>query len=58
MIAGPQSQASEAPRVLRDIVRHTVVVRGDAPMPVRTPLPITLPETVAQHIAEQQERMV
>lgn len=58
VIAGPQSQAAEAPRVLRDIVRHTIVVRGDAPMPVRTPLPITLPESVAQHIAEQQGRMV
>lgn len=56
VIAGPQSQAADAPRVLRDIVRGTVVVRGDAPMPVRTPLPITLPEAVAQHIAEQQTR--
>jgi hypothetical protein len=54
VIAGPQSQASEAPRILREIVRATVVVRGDAPMPVRTPLPINLPEAVAQHIAEQQ----
>jgi uncharacterized protein DUF3710 len=54
VIAGPQSQAAEAPRVLRDIVRGTVVVRGEAPMPVRTPLPITLPAAVAQHVAEQQ----
>ncbi|HVV10060.1 DUF3710 domain-containing protein [Amycolatopsis sp.] len=54
VIAGPQSQAAEAPGVLRDIVRDTIVVRGDAPMPVRTPLPITLPHAVAQHIAEQQ----
>jgi len=54
VIAGPQSQAAEAPRVLREIVRGTIVDRGDAPMPVRTPLPITLPEAVAQHIAEQQ----
>jgi hypothetical protein len=54
VIAGPQSQAAEAPHVLREIVRGTIVIRGDAPMPVRTPLPITLPEAVAQHIAEQQ----
>ncbi|MEC3974688.1 DUF3710 domain-containing protein [Amycolatopsis sp. H20-H5] len=54
VIAGPQSQASQAPAVLREIVRHTIVDRGDAPMPVRTPLTITLPEAVAQHIAEQQ----
>lgn len=54
VIAGPQSLAADAPATLREIVRGTVVVRGDAPMPVRTPLPVTLPEAVAQHIAEQQ----
>ena len=54
VIAGPQSMAAEAPAVLRDIVRGTIVVRGDAPMPVRTPLPITLPDAVQQHIAQQQ----
>lgn len=54
VIAGPQSQAAQAPAVLREIVRHTIVDRGDAPMPVRTPLTITLPDAVAQHIAEQQ----
>ncbi|PXY32958.1 DUF3710 domain-containing protein [Prauserella sp. PE36] len=54
VIAGPQSQAAQAPVVLRDIVRETVVVRGDSPMPVRTPLPIKLPESIAAHIAEQQ----
>ncbi|MEV6910475.1 DUF3710 domain-containing protein [Amycolatopsis sp. NPDC051071] len=54
VIAGPQSQASQAPAVLREIVRQTIIDRGDAPMPVRTPLTITLPDAVAQHIAEQQ----
>ncbi|MGW7536540.1 DUF3710 domain-containing protein [Amycolatopsis sp. NPDC054798] len=54
VIAGPQSAAAQAPEVLRAIVRHTVVDRGNSPMPVRTPLPITLPDAVAQHIAEQQ----
>lgn len=56
VIAGPQSQAAQAPEVLRDIVRDTVVVRGDSPMPVRTPLPITLPEAVQEHIAAQQDQ--
>ncbi|WP_037358757.1 DUF3710 domain-containing protein [Amycolatopsis orientalis] len=55
VIAGPQSTASQAPEVLRAIVRRTVVDRGNSPMPVRTPLPITLPDAVAQHIAEQQQ---
>ncbi|SEP35997.1 DUF3710 domain-containing protein [Amycolatopsis saalfeldensis] len=56
VIAGPQSQSAQAPEVLRAIVRHTVVDRGNSPMPVRTPLTITLPEAVAQHIAEQAEQ--
>jgi hypothetical protein len=54
VIAGPQSASAEAPGVLRDIVRGSIVVRGDSPMPVRSPLPITLPDAVAEHIAEQQ----
>ncbi|MFI6025145.1 DUF3710 domain-containing protein [Amycolatopsis magusensis] len=56
VIAGPQSQAAAAPDVLREIVRHTIVVRGDSPMPVRTPLTIELPEAVQQHIAAQQQQ--
>ncbi|MFI5608248.1 DUF3710 domain-containing protein [Amycolatopsis sp. NPDC051903] len=55
VIAGPQSASSTAPDVLRAIVRKTIVDRGASPMPVRTPLPITLPDAVAQHIAEQQQ---
>jgi uncharacterized protein YggU (UPF0235/DUF167 family) len=55
VIAGPQTLASLAPDVLRAIVRRTIVDRGDAPMPVRTPLSITLPEAVAEHIADQQQ---
>jgi hypothetical protein len=55
VIAGPQSEGAAAVEVLRDIVRRTIVDRGDAPMPVRTPLTITLPEAVAEHIAAQQQ---
>jgi hypothetical protein len=54
VIAGPQSQAPRAPEVLREIVRRSIVNRGPDPMPVRTPLTITLPPAVAEHIAEQQ----
>ena len=35
--------------VLEDAVRNIVVVRGTAPMPVRDPLPLTLPREVAEH---------
>lgn len=54
VIAGPQSLAPMAPGVLREIVKGTIVDRGDAPMPVRTPLTITLPDAVAEHIAARQ----
>ncbi|AOS62498.1 DUF3710 domain-containing protein [Actinoalloteichus hymeniacidonis] len=57
--AGPNDHAPELARVLYDVVRDTVVVRGPNPMPVRTPLPITLPERLAQHLeqakAQQQQ---
>jgi hypothetical protein len=56
VIAGPPSEAAAAVEVLREIVRRTIVDRGDAPMPVRTPLTITLPEAVAEHIAAQQQQ--
>ncbi|MER7117044.1 DUF3710 domain-containing protein [Saccharomonospora azurea] len=54
VIAGPQSEAAGAPDVLRSIMRGTVVDRGQAPMPVRTPLQITLPEAIASHIKGRQ----
>lgn len=56
VIAGPQSQAEAAVQMLRTVVRGTVVDRGEAPMPVRTPLKIELPESVAAYVAEQQNR--
>ncbi|PPK64644.1 DUF3710 domain-containing protein [Actinokineospora auranticolor] len=42
-----------ATAALRDMIRGTVVVRGDSPMPVRTPLQIDLPRAIAEHIAAQ-----
>lgn len=52
--AGPKESSAKAAEELRDIVRGTIVVRGDQPMPVRTPLPLQLPEQIAQHIAQAQ----
>ncbi|HVV19097.1 MAG TPA: DUF3710 domain-containing protein [Pseudonocardiaceae bacterium] len=48
--AGPKETSAKAAEELRDIVRNTVVVRGQQPMPVRTPLPLSLPDQIAQHI--------
>ena len=51
--AGPKEQSAKAAEELRNLVRDTVVVRGQLPMPVRTPLPLTLPEEIAQQVQAQ-----
>lgn len=54
VIAGPHQVAEGAPEQLRALVRDTIVVRGTGPMPVRNPLPIRLPDAMAEAVAEQQ----
>jgi uncharacterized protein DUF3710 len=54
VVAGPPASARQGSAALRDLLRDTVVVRGQAPMPVRTPLPIELPDAIAEHIAQVQ----
>ena len=51
--AGPKEQSAKAAEELRNLVRDSIVVRGEHPMPVRTPLPLTLPEEIAQHLQAQ-----
>ncbi|HJP76660.1 MAG TPA: DUF3710 domain-containing protein [Pseudonocardiaceae bacterium] len=51
---GPREQSAQAADELRDIVRETIVVRGVQPMPVRTPLPLKLPDEIAAHIEQAQ----
>jgi len=44
----------------REALADTVVRRGDTPMPVRTPLPVQLPEPMAEQLrqaAAQQAQM-
>jgi hypothetical protein len=55
VVAGPPDRARYSAVALRDLVKGTVVVRGSQPMPVRTPLPIELPDAIAEHIAEQAQ---
>ena len=54
VVAGPSgSTAANAPLVAiaRDILRDTVVNRGSEPHPVRTPLPVVLPQVLAEQLA-------
>lgn len=55
VVAGPQAQAVASAEALRQLLRRTIVVRGDAPLPVRTPLPVELPEEVAQQLFQAQQ---
>ncbi|HEY0805649.1 MAG TPA: DUF3710 domain-containing protein [Pseudonocardiaceae bacterium] len=50
--AGPKDTSAKAAEELRDIVRGTVVVRGSQPMPVRTPLALSVPAEIAQYIEQ------
>ncbi|MFR9729271.1 DUF3710 domain-containing protein [Saccharopolyspora sp. MS10] len=52
--AGPGETAEACAKLLYAVLDDTVVVRGEEPMPVRTPLPIQLPESIARHIQQAQ----
>jgi len=51
--AGPEEHFEQNAEALREMLRGTVVVRGEQPMPPRTPLPVELPEAIARHIQQQ-----
>jgi hypothetical protein len=50
--AGSAEGAQARTELLRDVVRHTVVVRGEEPLPVRSPLPLQLPEALAEQLRQ------
>jgi hypothetical protein len=52
--AGPPEHADACAKLLYATLDEAVVVRGDEPLPVRTPLPIELPEAIARHIQQAQ----
>ncbi|ASU79503.1 DUF3710 domain-containing protein [Actinopolyspora erythraea] len=54
--ASPSEDLDACTKLLYAVIDETVVDRGTEPMPVRTPLPIELPEEIAQHIQRQQEQ--
>nr|WP_229787497.1 MULTISPECIES: DUF3710 domain-containing protein [Actinokineospora] len=56
VVAGPPQLADHSAKALRELLRRTIVVRGAQPMPVRTPLPLELPQAIAEHIAQAQEQ--
>jgi hypothetical protein len=53
-VIGPAGAGGEAARAIDDAFRAVVVVRGNEPMPVREPLPLTLPAQAAQQLAADE----
>jgi hypothetical protein len=54
LISGPAAESREEAEALESAFRGIVVVRGPEPMPVREPLPLTLPPQAAAQLARQQ----
>lgn len=49
---GPAPHAEELAAQLREVIRETIVVRGVEPLPVRSPLPLQLPEHLAAQLKQ------
>lgn len=56
--AGPADGAQARTELLRDVVRQTVVVRGDEPLPVRSPLPLQLPGALDEQLRQAAAELV
>lgn len=59
--AGPTGTAgtdSPLAHTAREVLRETVVRRGDDPHPVRTPLPVVLPQALADQLAAAQQQQI
>lgn len=56
LAAGPAEQADELAALLDEVLAKVVVERGTEPMPVRSPLPLRLPEHVAGQLKQAAEQ--
>jgi uncharacterized protein DUF3710 len=54
VLSGAALEDSEQARVMEDVFQHIVVVRGDAPMPPRELLELTLPAEAQEAMAAEQ----
>jgi hypothetical protein len=53
-VIGPAGAGGEAAAAVEEAFRGVVVVRGGEPMPVRDPLPLTLPPGAAEQLGDPQ----
>lgn len=55
VVNGPDETIDELADEARKTLADTVVRRGDTPLPVRTPLPVELPEAIAAQLRAAQQ---
>ncbi|MDT7590670.1 MAG: hypothetical protein QOH45_201, partial [Pseudonocardiales bacterium] len=53
---GPADGAEELAETLREMIRNTVVTRGPDPLPVKTVLPLRLPEHLEERVEQARAR--
>lgn len=53
---GPADSAAELSQTLREMIYNTVVTRGPDPLPVKTVLPLRLPEDLEELVEEAREQ--
>ncbi|NMM86355.1 hypothetical protein B2J88_18640 [Rhodococcus sp. SRB_17] len=61
VVAGPSGSTAAGTQLVamaREILRDTVVNRGTEPHPVRTPLPVVLPQVLAEQLASAHEQQM
>ncbi|MGE0217702.1 DUF3710 domain-containing protein [Mycolicibacterium sp.] len=56
VVNGPAETIAQAAEAARNALADTVVRRGDTPLPVRTPLPVQLPEAMAAQLRALTEQ--
>ncbi|HEY7054145.1 MAG TPA: DUF3710 domain-containing protein [Mycobacterium sp.] len=56
VVNGPAETVGALTAEARNALADTVIRRGDTPMPVRTPLPVELPEAMAQQLRAAAEQ--
>ncbi|MDG3011400.1 DUF3710 domain-containing protein [Rhodococcus sp. D2-41] len=55
---GALAEDSALSQMARAVLRRTIVKRGSDPLPVRTPLPVVLPEALAQQLLAAQQQQL
>lgn len=53
--AGPAETSAQLVELARAVLRRSVVKRGSDPLPVRTPLPVVLPEAVTAQLEQAKQ---